>query len=210
MTSFARPATVLGLICLSAALAFVAACRDDGGEPAVQEARPTIPPPTPTATPTSAPISPEQRAQLDAVVEALDTQDAEAVRRHVGYREVACSPEGPAFSGSPECAPGEDAGTLAPVFYLGVCEGQYLRPEDIDLALDLMVGLSLHAVYRLPPAKRSSGDFSIILVDTAELRLGQAWEAIVDDGEIVALLFSCALSAEDLLERRGYEDLVID
>jgi hypothetical protein len=51
-------------------------------------------------------------------------------------------------------------------------------------------------------------EYAIVLVDRAPERLGQSWEVVVDKGEMIGLLFSCSLSADDLIAARGYREEV--
>jgi hypothetical protein len=164
--------------------------------------------PLPTATATRATPSTEEVAQLDALTTALRTRDVEVVRPFVGFRAIACAAT-PELGGAPPCGPGEETGDQVEAFYLATCEGSYLRPAAVQQALDLLVQMDVYAVYRLPGLARSPGDYSVVLVDRRPDQPPNGWEAIVDDGEIVALLFSCALPPDELVELREYTDAVL-
>lgn len=190
------------------AIAF--AC-DDGSAPLLVIATATatatsVPAPAPTIAigPTTAP------AQLDAIVGALRAPDPATIRPLVGFRTVPCGGEGQTITGAPLCRLDEEEGQPVDVFYYAACEGQYLRPSEIDRALEVFAGTSLYALYRLPPAHRSSGDYVAIMTDSTEPRSGQAWEVIIDGGQIVALIFSCALPPDELIKLRGYTETVVE
>lgn len=162
-------------------------------------------PPTVTATPE--PVSAQDASAVYAAVDALRTKDPIQIRPHVGFRKIGCTTE-PAQGGPPMCASGESDGDQIHAFYYGTCEGQYLRPAEIDQALNGLADMEVSGAYRIPKKTESGYEYSIILEDHASTREGYAWEAILDNGEIIGLLFSCSLSPEDLVKLRHYETLV--
>jgi hypothetical protein len=187
------------------ALALASACRGTSGKTA-----PTVPVLTPgTPGPTATPGPTQDPSLIQPLIDALRTRDAEAIRLYIAYTPVACS-AAPAqdVGGPPACAAGEEDGRSVDVFYLGSCEGEYVRPAGIDRPLAIMANTVLYAVYRLPP-EQPSGQYSAVLIDQDEARLGYAWEAIIKDERIVALLFSCALSPQDLVAERNYTEAVV-
>jgi len=187
------------------AVALALACRSTSSKPS-----PAVPVPTPdTPAPTTTPAPPEDPSLVQPLIDALQTRDAEAIRLYIAYTPVACSAT-PAqgVGGPPACAAGEEDGRQVDVFYFAACEGEYLRPADIDRPLDIMANTALYAVYRLPPGQ-TSGQYSAVLIDQDGSRLGQAWEAIISDERIVALLFSCATSPQELVGLRHYTDAVV-
>ena len=187
------------------ALALAVACRGSSGTTA-----PTVPVLTPdTPGPTATPAPTEDPGLVQPLIDTLRTRDAEAIRLYIAYTPVACS-AAPAqdVGGPPACAAGEEDGHNVDVFFLGSCEGEYVRPAGIDRPLAIMANTALYAVYRLPP-DQPSGQYSAVLIDQDEARLGYAWEAIIKDERIVALLFSCASSPQELVGQRGYTEAVV-
>lgn len=92
---------------------------------------------------------------------------------------------------------------------LGTCENEYLPPSNIQRALGMMAAMRLYAVYRVPPQFRSAAQYSAVLVDQRPETAGQAWEAIISTGQIVAFIFSCTLTPQKLIELRHYTDVVL-
>jgi hypothetical protein len=159
---------------------------------------------TPTVTATPEPISAADASAVYAAVDALRTKDAAQIRPHVGFRKIACAAEA-ALGGPPKCASGENDGDQIEAFYYATCEGQYLRPSDIGPPLDALANMEVYGAYRIPKKTEAGYEYSIVLVDHASAREGYAWEAILDNGEIIGLLFSCSLPAGDLLGARHYD-----
>ena len=154
-----------------------------------------------TATPE--PVSAEDAARVYAIAAALRTKDTEQIRRHFGFRKIACAAEA-VLGGSPNCAHGENDGDQIDAFYYATCEGQYLRPSGIGQPLDALTNMEVYGAYRIPKKRDSGYEYSIVLIDHASAREGYAWEAIVDNGEMIGLLFSCSLSPEELIAARHY------
>lgn len=154
-----------------------------------------------TATPE--PVSAEDAARVYTTVDALRTRDTDQIRPHVGFRKIACAAEA-ALGGPPKCANGENDGDQIDAFYYATCEGQYLRPSDVGQPLDALTNMEVYGAYRIPKNRDSGYEYSIVLTDHASAREGYAWEAIVDNGEMIGLLFSCSLSPEELIAARHY------
>jgi hypothetical protein len=200
-----RRLSKVGLL-LAAALAFGAACRGGASQPTLT----TLPSPETSATATVEPGPTDDPSLIEPIISALRSADPEAIRPHIGFKQVPCSAtpsQGP--GGPPACASGEQDGQQVDSFYYSTCEGQYLRSTNIEEPLGVMAGTSLYAIYRLPPDKRANGQYSAILVDQNEPRLGQAWEAIIDNERIVALIFSCVVTPQEYVQLRGYADAVL-
>ena len=95
------------------------------------------------------------------------------------------------------------------MFSYGACEGEYLRPHQIDRVLDLLAGAALYAIYRPPADGGYSGDYVAVVTDTAAERTGLAWAVEIDDGKIVGLSFSCAAEPEEFVQQFAPEDVVL-
>ena len=143
--------------------------------------------------------------ELDVVIEALRSGDAETLRPLIEYREVACNTD---FEvGLTGCTADEEAGDLVEVFHFAVCEGQNLRPEFIDQALDVLAETELYAVYRAPDDEHFPAEYLAVVSSTSSDTDGVAWAVFIEDGRIFGLVFSCALPAEEFAER--FQDAVL-
>ncbi len=156
----------------------------------------------PAATPTAAPTPHVDKQVVETLTTALQSGNAEVIRPYIGYLPIGCSPQ--ASSAAPVCATNEADGTQTATFYFSKCEGRYLTPAEIQEPLDLMAAMRLDAIYALPAAGQPSGQYSAVLVDQRPETAGQAWEAIIDEAHIVALIFSCTLTPEELVALRHY------
>ena len=197
------------VILLVPLIALLALGCEDGGEQA---------PPTPTATAlaTTAPTAPAGRTgipELDAVIEFLLLDDTKAmqqtVRQLVGFTEIPCSATFRGMGGPPACQLNEEEGELVEVFDFGTCEGEYLRPHQIDRVLSVLAGKTLYAVYRAPPDYVFSGEYVAVVFQSFEDSGDLAWEVEISDGRIVGLHFSCAAPPEELVELRQLEEALL-
>jgi hypothetical protein len=193
--------STLGLL-LAAALAFSVACRSPH-----QPTRTTLPSPETQATATVQAGPTDDPTLIQPIIAALRSGDPEAIGPYIGFgfAQVSCG-NSPA-QGSP--VPSTCNSTPEQAFFYGTCEGEYLRPSEVQRALDVMAAMQLYAVYRIPPQFRSVGQYSVILTDQSADAAGQAWEAIIDNERIVALIFSCAVTPDRLIELRRYTDAVL-
>ncbi len=156
----------------------------------------------PAATPTAAPTPHVDAKVVETLTTALSSGSAAVIRPYIGYLPIGCSPQ--AASAAPLCATNVADGTQTAAFYFSNCEGHYLAPAEIQEPLDLMAAMRLDAFYVLPAAGQPSGQYSAVLVDQRPETAGLAWEAIIDDVHIVALIFSCTLTPEALVALRHY------
>jgi hypothetical protein len=191
-------------LCGAGIVASAIACGGGGGSQYAQSTDLT----SPTVRATPEPISASDAAKVYAVVDALKTKDVAKIRPHAGLRKIGCTTE-PAGPGSaPTCQGDEKEGDQIDAFYYATCEGAYLRAAQIDEPLQVLANVDISGVYRIPKRGNASYQYSIVLIDHASARDGYAWEAIIDNGEMIGLLFSCSLSPEDLLKTRRYTDVV--
>ncbi len=143
------------------------------------------------------------------MIVALRTKDVVQIRPHVGFRKIGCAAEPNGPGAPPKCEDGERDGDQVDAFYYGTCEGQYLRPAEVDQALEILKRTDVYAAYRLAKRAGDLYQYAIVLEDSAPARDGYAWEAVVDNGEMIGLLFSCSLSPEDLVAARPYTGVVV-
>jgi hypothetical protein len=194
--------SMVGLL-LAAALAFGAACRGGTSQPALT----TLPSPETQATATVEPGRTDDLSLIEPIIAALRSGDPEAIRSLIGYGFSQLTCRATPSQGSP--VPQSCSSTPEPAFFYGTCEGEYLRPSEVQRALDVMAAMQLYAVYRVPPQFRSVGQYSVILTDRRAETAGQAWEAVIHDERIVALIFSCTTTPDRLIELRHYTDAVL-
>lgn len=155
----------------------------------------------PTDIPTAAPTPRVDSKVVETLAAALSSGNPEVIRPYIGYLPIGCSAQPP--SAAPLCPTSVAEGAQTATFYFSNCEGRYLPPAEIQQPLDLMAAMRLDAFYVLP-AGQPSGQYSAVLVDQRPETAGQAWEAIIDDEQIVALIFSCTLTPEALVALRHY------
>jgi hypothetical protein len=140
--------------------------------------------------------------EVDAVVQAVLSDDQEALRGFVRYTPVACSTT-PQIGGE-LCRPGEPDGALVDALPAAQCEGHYIRADGIDQALaSLLAGEpELYGVYQVSPGTWRSGDYTAVFsAEGPEQVFGL--ELVMDDGEIVLINFGCGQSPEQLGQRLG-------
>ena len=130
------------------------------------------------------------------------------MRPHVSFRKIACVANVAPLGGPPACSAGENDGDEIEAFYHVTCEGEYLRPSQSDAPLTALESMDVYEAYRIPQKTASGYQYSVVLIDHDPAREGYAWEAIIDTGEMIGLLFSCSLSAEELVTARHYDQPV--
>jgi hypothetical protein len=186
----------------------LAACsgNSNSDQPSALDRPADIGSPTVAATPES--VSAQDAAKVSGVVDALRSRDLSKIRPFVGFRKIACV----AYAsdvGAPKCQGNEKDGEQIDAFYFASCEGGYVRPPDVDEPLQVLTQTDVYGAYRLPKKDGSPYEYSIVLVDRASVRAGSAWETIIDNGQMIGLLFSCTLSPEDLVAARHYTSVVV-
>lgn len=162
---------------------------------------------SPTVTATPEPVSAADAQAVYAIVDALETHDEETIRPHLGLRNIPCSTS-TSTGGPPRCVGGEADGDPIDAFYYSDCEGEYLRASELELPLTQLSRFEVEDAYRIGRKTDAGYEYAVVLVDSTPEREGKAWEAIINGGEVIGLLFSCSLSAEELVDARGYGDAV--
>jgi hypothetical protein len=149
--------------------------------------------------------------EVDAVVEALLTGDQEALRGMVEYGQVPCSTE--SGTGRELCRPDEPDGTLVDAVVAADCEGYFIRPDGIDVALGALLegAPKLYAVYKVPPPSpnMSIGPDYVAVFSAKGPAPGQVFGRALGmgDGDVVAVNLGCGQSPEQLgqsLEQDGW------
>ena len=106
-------------------------------------------------------------AEIDTVLEAVESNDPQNLRVAIYYSTLACNTMN-ALGGPPPCQEGEAEGTLVEALPILGSEGGHLRKEDIKDSFVLEV-TGLYAVYRVSEkvfsdANYPKGDYGVILV----------------------------------------------
>jgi len=210
-----KPRTVILSVAALAVFALVSAC-DDGEEaaptptaPATEAATATAPATAPLTPPTGRTGIPELDAVIDAMVTDHGQKETPALAALIGFTQVPCITTPQDVGGPPLCELNEEDGELVEVFEYGACEGEYLRPHQIDRVLTILAQSSLYAVYRAPPDHPFADEYVVVIADDSPDRAGLAWEVEVESGRIVSLHFSCAAPPEELVELRHLEDALL-
>ena len=159
-------------------------------------------------------------AELDAVIDAVESQDVDALRALLVFQTLACTTEfGP--GGPPKCAEDEAEGTEVEVFAYSSCEPGWLRDDEaLTAALDDAV-VNLPAIYAAfaPPADFLVGQARpeyVLLFDGDDPRVDEAGYSRgllvgVEAGRIAAITPGCgAGTGADMLMPEGVDDFLIE
>ena len=212
-----KPRTVILSVAALAVFALVSAC-DDGEEaaptptaPATEAATATAPATPPLTPPTGRTGIPELDAVIDAMITDHGQKETPALAALIGFTQVPCTTIPQDVGGPPLCELNEEDGELVEVFEYGACEGEYLRPHQIDRVLTILARSSLYAVYRAPPDHPFADEYVAVIADVPDSPegTGLAWEVEIEGGSLVSLHFSCALPPEELVELRQLADAVL-
>ncbi len=185
-----RLTTLIALAFMAVLLAI--ACGGDGSSP------------TPSPTPSPAAGAP---AEVQAIVDAALSGDADALRPLLGYASIPCSTAIPMLGGPPLCREVEADGTPVDVFAVSGCHGGYVRPDE--LSLDALSDIDFYAVYRWPEE-----DFDFFAAEYAAIFSGgkgktQGLGLMINEGKLVAVLGGCFQTPEQFVEFRQLEDVVV-
>ncbi|OGO50828.1 MAG: hypothetical protein A2148_03950 [Chloroflexi bacterium RBG_16_68_14] len=214
---------VLTVAVFALVVAVASACDgDDKGEPTVTATvAPTTTPAATgdlTATPAAtgeATVStgrtsiPEVDAFIDALIADHGKKETPALAALIGFTQIPCTTTPEGIGAPPLCELNEEEGELVEVFEYGACEGEYLRPHQIDRVLNIVAQSSLYAVYRAPLDHPFADEYVAVIADDSPERTGLAWEVEIEGGSIVSLHFSCAAPPQELVALRGLEDAVL-
>ena len=161
---------------------FVLACSDDdSGKPAA----------TNTAAAAAVPTD------VQAVIAAIQSGDAPAIRKLLAFQDFKCTKELGA-GGPPKCAAGESDGTVVRVFQFIGCEPDWRREATVDAAVADIVAIKQLVRYAVfvPPASGYllSGHQYVALLDGKDTRVPPVPHGVavaVDIGRISAVALTC-------------------
>ena len=204
--------TIILLAALFAAIAV--ACGGDGEEaPASTRtaATPTAATPTVEATPPPGQVQ-TGIPELDGIVEALWSGDPEDLRPLISFSKRTCVGFG---LGLPLCGPGQPEGTLVDSFMVGLCEGVFYGPDQIDSIVDSLSDWRFYALYNRPAASALSylpGVQYVAVVShegSSGVRSSKSVE--IADGHIVQTANGCPppIHPEQLVMALGLTDAVL-
>ena len=209
---------------LGLALASVACGDDDqdgatptiGADGQIAPTNGTEPSPTPISTPT--PFSGRRTGlpEVDAVVAAIESDDADRVRSLLRYMTFPCEPPGSA--GLAICRPGQEEGSAVDLFPLEGCEpGSLSSREEVEAARLTGRGMSasiLHEVYGAPPGFEPPAEY--IAVFSTASGSGQGLAMAIDQGQIVKIFFAaivpespfCTATPAGIVDALGLEEVI--
>ena len=123
-----------------------------------------MPTETPAATPES---SPTGIAEVDAVIDAVERQDVEALLGFVKYQRIDCeSPTSDGYILPPTCPEGVPQGTAVDAFLAGACHPGWVTQVEVADAIG-WVGdrqITAHAVFRGgEPFAEIEADYRVVL-----------------------------------------------
>ncbi|MEX0782167.1 MAG: hypothetical protein WD557_05915 [Dehalococcoidia bacterium] len=157
-------------------------------------AGPTPVQPTPDLTP-----RPSGGELIDAVITAVETQDAAGLERLMHYFLAACT--GTQGIGAIPCPDGQPAGSAVDVFGVGGCEGTFIARGDPDASRSLQQFVleerALWAVVETPPFpgdERVPGKHMVIFRYTSGPSVGGGTALSVDEEGVSYLHTGCGPS----------------
>ena len=150
-------------------------------------------------------------AEVMPVLEALFWGAMDERRALIQHINVGCT-TADGLGGPPKCASGEAEGTLIEVFPVGGAEGHFVRPEEIDRALEFTVD-GLYAVYRPVPGRDPLtywpvGEYAL-LFERQIYNTSQPVTVFVQGGKIVRLGFSHPVDPAELLNAVPLDRILI-
>ncbi|MPZ98328.1 MAG: hypothetical protein GEU80_03150 [Dehalococcoidia bacterium] len=230
-----RPITLIALALVASAA--LIAC--DGADSADSTGTPTVAPPStvtstpeptetatdaPTGTPATSTATPEPTnsptpgaddrrtgvAELDAAIDAIVADDADAVTELIELRTFPCTAAQGA-GGGPRCESGEADGAQVEAFPYGSCEVEFPRdPRQVAERFLMEVDGEPYAVTESPEGTGELfgyGQYMVVFeLTTAD---GGMAAFIGDGGRIVHVASLCLTPPEDFLDWRGEQDLEV-
>lgn len=172
-------------------------------QPATTEPEPTSEPPTIEPESPAVPQSggPTGILDVDLVIAALLTNDREALRQNIQFRDVGCTTE-LGMGGPPKCPEGSADGNLVTVFPILGPEGAFVSPDDVDNLIDGFEVESLFGVYQVPPDTEDldywpAGTYGIVMSGTGEV---PAYTFVMDRGKVVRIIYHFGESAAEAFD----------
>jgi hypothetical protein len=135
--------------------------------------------------------------EVDSITSALQSRDIPALKNLIGYRQVACVNATVDTRDAPPCRPSEQGGTLVDVVSMKQCRDSFLRPTDIQNALEHLLNgkPTLYATFKAPKTWES-GEYGIVLSSDEQGR-PVASELVVLHGKISVIDYGCGEAPEE-------------
>ncbi|MGH2626338.1 MAG: hypothetical protein ACRDHY_06775, partial [Anaerolineales bacterium] len=147
---------------------------------------------------------------IDAVIGAVEGQDAAAIKRLIHYFVIACT--GSEGSGAVPCPQGREPGATVSAFGTGSCEGRFILLDDPAAATAVSrfvaVRRDLYAVVHtrpFPEEERVPGKYMVVFRDAA----GYGSAVSVDEEGITYLHEGCGTATPPESFTRGSTDYLI-
>jgi len=154
---------------------------------------------------------PASAPDVDRVADAVTARDVAALLDLVAYQQLACTAQADDAAGPPLCRAGEADGTVVEaVPIVAQCESSYLRPGDVENALDHLVDPrpEVYAAFEVPETW-ASGEYAVVLSSSEQGR-PVATELVIEGGKIVVLDFGCGESPEERIAGIDEDTFVIE
>jgi hypothetical protein len=153
----------------------------------------------------SAAQEPTTMAQLREIVGALFAGDAARIEGLLRFTSVPCVAESLGIGSPPVCRKGEPEGTAVEVFPAAVCEGFYLRRDEMQSVIDALAnaGPEVVAVYRFETPSADAffyGEFVAVATIGGAPPPQNAGGVFIGEGGITGLARGCAQTAEEFAQ----------
>ena len=187
------------LIAVGSVALLLVSC-DGGGDAAPAE--------TPAAAPAS---SPTGIAEVDAIIDAVERQDVEALLGFVQYQRIGCeSPTADGYVIPPTCPEDVLQGTAVDAFLVGACHPRWVTQVEVADAID-WVGdrqITTHAVFHSgEPFAEIEADYRVVLGFPSEPDQSRSSQLGISGGGMVWLTGWCdsAVRQIEYLQETGAE-----
>jgi hypothetical protein len=158
------------------------------------------------AAPTSIPTGEPGISAIEAIVNAAEGGDLEALRTFVRYTPTACGAQQDGVGGPPLCRDSETPGTLVNVIALAQCEGFFAREDELRLDGLARGSLAFLDAYAAPDGFFPAGE-TVLLFAQDDRDLGETGiELVLGGGAIVGVNFGCAQSPDEMIESQDLDE----
>ena len=134
-------------------------------------------------------------AEIDAVIDAVERQDMEALLGFVRFQRVACRPgTEDDYILPPNCPEGKPQGTVVEVFMTGACHPRWVRPAAVPDALQWVSDSRLDTYAVFPseqPLETIDADYRVVLGYPGEPDRSLSAQMGIADGGLVWLTGWC-------------------
>jgi hypothetical protein len=151
--------------------------------------------------------------ELRAVVDTLFAGDTAAIEDLLRFASVPCVAESEGLGSPPVCRKGEAEGTLVEVFPSAVCEGFYLRSDEVQPIIGELAnaGPEVLAAYRYGPPSPEAffyGEFVAVATIGGGPPPQNGGGVFIGEGGITGLAYGCAQTAVEFAQFWGLTEQV--